>query len=67
MLTVAPDGPVEVIDPVTQRAYVIVSAEVYQRVQALMADEGQAVDDMSAMVVELAPEDWEDATNYETQ
>jgi hypothetical protein len=63
-LATAPDGPVEVIDPVTKKAYVLVSAEVYQRVQALLGDEGDAVRDMSNLLADLAPEDWEDASNY---
>ena len=65
-LTATPDGPVEVIDPVTKRAYVLVSAEAYQRVQALLGDEGDVVRDMSSMLADLAPEDWEDASNYES-
>jgi hypothetical protein len=64
-LSTTPDGPLEVIDPVTKKAYVLVSADVYQRVQALLGDEGDVVADMSAMLAELAPEDWEDAANYD--
>jgi hypothetical protein len=44
---------------------VLVSAEVYQRVQALLGDEGDAVRGMSAILVDLAT-DWEDAANYDT-
>ena len=66
-LTATPDGPVEVIDPVTKRAYVLVSAEVYQRVQALLGHEEDAVRGMSGMFADLSPEDWEDAANYESK
>jgi hypothetical protein len=61
-----PDGPVDVIDPVTKKAYVLVSAEAYHRIQAVLGDEGDLVVDMSTMLVDLAPEDWEDASNYES-
>lgn len=62
----SPNGPVEVFDPVTNKAYVLVSAEVYQRVRALLGDDADAVRDMSAMLANLAPEDWEDAANYDS-
>lgn len=65
-LAATPNGPVEVVDPVTKKAYVLVSAEVYERVQALLGDEGDIVRDMSALLVDLAPEDWEDASNYDS-
>ncbi|MBI3836806.1 MAG: hypothetical protein HY288_02580 [Planctomycetia bacterium] len=63
-LTATPDGPLEVIDPVTKKAYVLVSADAYQRVQALLGEEGDVVRDMSGLLVDLSPEDWEDAANY---
>jgi hypothetical protein len=65
-LTAAPNGPLEVIDPVTKKAYVLVSADLYQRVQALLGDEGDVVRDMSGLLADLAPEDWEDAANYDS-
>jgi hypothetical protein len=65
-LSTTPDGPLEVVDPVTKKSYVLVSADVYQRVQALLGDEGDAVGDMSGLLVDLAPEDWEDAANYDS-
>ncbi len=61
-----PDGPLEVIDPVTKKAYVLVSAEVYQRVKTLLSDEEDVVRDMSRLLADLAPDDWEDAANYDT-
>lgn len=65
-LTAAHDGPLDVIDPITNKAYVLVSAEVYQRVQALLGEEGHAVGDMSRLLADLAPEDWEDPANYDS-
>jgi len=65
-LSASPNGPLEVIDPVTKRAYVLVSAEAYQRVQALLGDEGDAVRDMSSMLADLGSEDWEDVAVYDS-
>ena len=64
-LTTAPDGPLEVIDPITKKAYVLVGEAVYQRVQALLGDEGDVLGDMSGLLADLSPEDWEDAANYD--
>jgi hypothetical protein len=64
----APDGPLEVIDPVSKRTYVLVSAEVYERVRAVLGDgEADPVRDMARILADLAPEDWEDAANYDVQ
>ena len=65
-LTATPDGPLNVIDPITKKAYVLVSADVYQRVQALLGEEGDAVGDISGLLADLAPEDWEDAANNDS-
>jgi hypothetical protein len=58
------DGPLELIDPVTRKAYVLVSAELYQRLQGLIGDETD-VAGMAALLADLSPEDWEDASNYD--
>ena len=64
----APDGPLEVIDPLTKRTYVLVSAEVYERVRAVLGDDvADPARDMAAILADLAPEDWEDAANYDVQ
>jgi hypothetical protein len=63
-LIATPDGPLEVIDPVTKKEYVLVSADVYERVQALLGQGTDAVHEMSGLLVDLSPEDWEDAANY---
>jgi hypothetical protein len=65
-LAAAPEGPVEVIDPITKQAYVLVSAEMFHRVHALLRDERDAIRDMSSMLADLAPEDWEDAATYDS-
>lgn len=64
-LSAAPEVPLEVIDPVTQQAYVLVRAEVYQRIQALLGDEGDVAGEMSSLLANLSPDDWEDAANYD--
>lgn len=65
-LAASPNGPIEVVDPVTKRAYVLVSAEAYERIQALLGDDQDAVGDMSGLLADLAPDDWEDLSSYES-
>ncbi len=65
-LIAAPDGPIDVIDSETQRAYVLVSAEAYKRIHELLGDEADPVRDLSGLLADLAPEDWEDLSNYES-
>lgn len=64
-LASAPNRPLEVIDPITMKSYVLVSAEAYRHVQALLGDDEDVVRDMSGLLADIAPEDWEDATNYD--
>lgn len=64
-LAASGEHPLEVIDPITRKAYVLVSAESYARIEALLGNEGDVAQDMSRMLVDLAPEDWEDAANYD--
>lgn len=66
VLAATSNGPVEVIDPVTKKAYFLVPAEIYERVQALLGEEGGTIRDMSDLLADLAPEDWEDAANYDS-
>jgi hypothetical protein len=63
-LAASPDGPVELVDSTTKRTYVLVSAELFRRVQSLLGDERDVVQSMSPFLADLAPEDWEDAANY---
>jgi hypothetical protein len=58
-----PDGPVEFVDPVTKRTYVLVSTEIYRRLQATVRQD-DSVGEMAALLASLAPEDWEDAAVY---
>ena len=52
------------IDPTTNATYVLVRAELFERMQALLDDDVAA---MQHHLAELAPEDWEDAANYEAK
>jgi hypothetical protein len=61
-ISALPDGPIEVIDPATRRAYVLVSAEVYAR---LLAEDAASVREMEQVLADLAPEDWEDPAVYD--
>ena len=62
-LTQVSRSPVSVIDRATNTSYVLVRAEVYQRIQSLLDED--AVSSMEPLLAELCPEDWEDADNYE--
>ncbi len=50
-VSLPPDGPVEVVDPATQRGYVLLSAESYARLSASDAD----VRAMELHLAQLAP------------
>ena len=60
-----PDGPVEAVDPITKRIYVLVSEQFFKYLQSNSGDEEDAVRSMQGLLTELAPEDWEDATAYD--
>jgi hypothetical protein len=49
-----PDGPVEVFDERTQRSYVLISAEAYERAKALLTEE-----DNDRLVGDMYPHMWE--------
>lgn len=50
------------IDPKTKQEYVLVRREVYGRLRGLLDDDARA---MEALLADLDPEDWEDASNFE--
>jgi len=62
-LQASPDGSLELIDPETNRVYVLVSAAMYERVQSLLDGENDAPSRMQHMLADLAPEDWESEDN----
>jgi hypothetical protein len=57
--------PPRVIDRATNTTYVLVRADVYENIQALLAEEGVRL--MEPLLAELAPEDWEDLAHYENR
>jgi hypothetical protein len=61
----ATESPARVIDPKTKAVYVLVPADVYDRVKALVEAEPFDPADMYGLLADLAPEDWEDASHYE--
>lgn len=58
-------APVRVTDPETSREYVVVKAEVYDRLRGLLEDSDARL--LYAGLADLDPEDWEDAANYQKQ
>lgn len=62
-LAVQADYPPRVRDPATNTTYVLLPAEVFERMQTLLDNDDPRL--MEPLLAELAPEDWEDAANYE--
>jgi hypothetical protein len=54
-----------VVDPVTRETYVLVRRDVYDRLKALMEDDDSRL--MYPLLADLDPEDWEDASSYESR
>jgi hypothetical protein len=54
--------PIHVRNPKTNAEYVLVSVETYHRSQPPADDDADA---LTALLVDLDPEDWEDASVYE--
>jgi hypothetical protein len=51
--------PVYVIDPATQQTYVLLSADAYQKVQALIYDDGEPnLDEFMALAHDAFADDW---------
>jgi hypothetical protein len=57
-------APVRVTDPDTNREYVVLRAEVFDRLRQLADDD---VRSMQPLLANLQPEDWEDASNYDVK
>lgn len=58
-------GPVQARDPLTNETYVLVRTATYERLGMLMEEDD--VRRMQPLLADLAPEDWEDAANYESK
>lgn len=57
-----PQSPPRVIDRATNTTYVLLRADLYERVQTLLAEDD--VRSLEPLLAELSPEDWEDPANY---
>ena len=55
-------GPARAVDPETQKTYVLVRSDLYERIESLLEDD---VRQMQHLLADLSPEDWEDASAYE--
>jgi hypothetical protein len=53
-----------VIDPLTRETYVLISRKVYDRLKVLLEDDARL---MYPLLADLDPEDWEDASAYESK
>jgi hypothetical protein len=62
-LRAATASPVRITDAESQREYVLVSVEIYKRLRPPFDDDD--VRGLEPLLADLAPEDWEDAHNYE--
>ena len=53
------------IDPLTQETYVLAPREVYNRLKVLLEDDDARL--MYPLLADIDPEDWEDASAYESK
>ena len=64
-ITQSGETPPRMLDPVTRTQYVLVREDVFARMQTLLAEDDVRL--MEPLLAELAPEDWEDAANYDNK
>jgi hypothetical protein len=58
-------GLLRVVDPRTSAAYVLLRLDLFERMQRLLDEDD--VRHLEPLLAELAPEDWEDASNYDAR
>jgi hypothetical protein len=58
-------GPLRVVDPRTRATYVLLRMDVFEKMQRLLDEDD--VRHLEPLLAELAPEDWEDASNYDAR
>jgi hypothetical protein len=56
--------PARVLNPTTKQSYVLVSADVYERLRNLLAATELDPEALYQRIAELDPEDWEDPAVY---
>jgi hypothetical protein len=60
-----PESPPRIIDRATNTTYVLVRADVYEKIQVLLDEDDVRL--LEPLLAELAPEDWEDLAHYENR
>lgn len=63
---VAQPTPPRLIDEQTNMAYVLIRADLYERLKGLLQSDDFDPADLYPLLAELAPEDWEDASAYDS-
>jgi hypothetical protein len=58
--------PPRLVDEQTNTAYVLIREDLYERVKALLQGDDFDVDEAYPLLADLAPEDWEDASSYDS-
>jgi hypothetical protein len=57
--------PIPVVDPQSDSKYVLMRADLFERWKTVLGDDD--VDSMAPLLAELDPDDWEDASVYESK
>jgi len=57
--------PPRVANPATNEKFVLIPEDLYDKMQALLGEDEPR--QLEPLLAELSPEDWEDASNYETK
>ena len=56
-------APVYVVDATTGASYVLMRAEQFEKISALV--DGDDVEDMYSLLADIEPDDWEDISHYD--
>jgi hypothetical protein len=62
-LEAAHGGPIKVVDPTTQRVYVVVPAEAFEKLRAMVDDWDPR--SMYPTMAEVMQDDWKDMESYD--
>jgi hypothetical protein len=61
---IAEEQPPTILDPTTRTSYVLLRREVYERLKNILDEDDSRL--MAPLIANLDPEDWEDASAYES-
>ncbi len=56
-------APVYIVDPTTKTSYVLMRAEQFEKISALV--DGDGVEAMYPLLADFEPDDWEDISHYD--